>query len=93
MMAWSDILLTQLIDPFRIALIVGLGWMTLRLRQNSGVLMPLLIGTLFFAVMLPTTLPISGAQRQIQMATGVAANAIILTVLIGIWLLLQRFRR
>lgn len=92
-MTWSDVLLAQLIDPFRIALIVGLGWTTLRLRQSSGIVMPLIAGTLFFAVMLPMTLPMSGAPSQIQMITGFIANVIILAVLASFWLLLQRFRR
>jgi hypothetical protein len=91
-MVWSDILLAQLTDPFRIGLMLALGYMTLRLRAQSGVVMPLVAGVLFFAVMLPTSMPIAGAERTIQMATGVAANAVIVGVLAAIWIAVARFR-
>jgi hypothetical protein len=92
-MVWSDILLAQLTDPFRIGLMLALGYMTIRLRAQSGVLMPLVAGVLFFAVMLPTSMPIEGAERMLQMGTGVAANAIIVSVLAGIWIAVERVRR
>ena len=92
-MVWSDILIAQLTDPFRIGLMLALGYMTLRLRAQSGVLMPLVAGVLFFAVMLPTSMPIAGAERMQQMATGVVANAIIVSVLVAIWIAVERFRR
>ena len=92
-MLWSDILLAQLTDPFRIGLMLALGYMTLRLRAQSGVLMPLVAGVLFFAVMLPTSMPIAGAERILQMATGVVANAVIVLVLAGIWIAIERSRR
>jgi hypothetical protein len=92
-MVWSDILLAQLMDPFRIGLMVALGYMTLRLRAQSGVLMPLAAGVLFFAVMLPTSMPIAGAERILQMVTGVAANTVIVGILAAVWIAVERLRR
>jgi MFS-type transporter involved in bile tolerance (Atg22 family) len=91
-MVWSDILLAQLTDPFRIGLMLALGYMTLRLRAQSGVVVPLVAGVLFFAVMLATSMPIAGAERMLQMGTGVVANGIIVAVLAAIWIAVARFR-
>jgi hypothetical protein len=90
-MVWSDILLAQLMDPFRIGLMAALGYMTLKLRAQSGVLLPLVAGVLFFAVMLPSSMPMAGAERIPQMVTGVAANAVIIGVLVVLWIGFERF--
>lgn len=91
-MSWTDILTTQLTDPFRIGLMVALFWTTLRLRSDTGFLMPLVAGILFFAVMLPTTLPITGADYTMQILTGALAHLIIVAILVAGWMLLKRFR-
>ena len=92
-MTWSDVLFAQLTDVLRLGLMAALCWTTLRLREQSGTVIPLVIGIVFFAVFLPNTMPIAGATTSQQMAVGVLANAIIVAVITAAWVLSQRFRR
>lgn len=91
-MSLTDILIAQLTNPFRIGLMVALFWTTIRLRQDTGFLLPLAAGILFFAVMLPATIPLAGAGYTAQIIMGALAHLIIVAVIVAGWGLVQRFR-
>jgi hypothetical protein len=94
-MGWLDILTAQLLDPFRIALLIALVYTMERNRAATGTLVPLLAGMLFVAVIIPTTLspPAGEVPMWRVVAVGLVANAAILAVVLAIWTAVQRARR
>lgn len=87
----TEMLAQQLTDPFRIGLIVALVLTMLRNRAASGVIVPLIAGVVFVAVLIPLTL--SGTDFDAgEIVTGLAANLVILAVVLGIWRLWRRLR-
>ena len=92
-MTLPDLLLSQLSDPFRIGLLIALFLTMLRTRAASGTIIPLAIGAVFVAVLLPLT---AQAQLAVPMAVaigvGILANVIWLAVILGGWTLYQRLR-
>ncbi len=88
----TDILISQLTDPFRIGLIVALLVTALRTRLATGMLIPLGAGVLFIAVMLPSTMGLpAGADLVTAVGIGAVANAILLGVALLGWLVYDRF--
>ncbi|MDH2328416.1 hypothetical protein QCN27_16300 [Cereibacter sp. SYSU M97828] len=85
-----DLLISQLTDPFRIGLLVALVLTTLRNAAISGVIVPLLAGIVFVAVIIPVTM--EGGADPIRIAVGLASNAIILAVVLGLRALALRLR-
>ncbi|PTE15595.1 hypothetical protein [Pseudogemmobacter blasticus] len=92
-MTLSQLILSQLADPFRIGLIIALVFTMLRTRSATGVWLPLAAGVLFVAVILPTTMGTASPEPLWrQVATGVVANSVILGVVLGIWTAIRRAR-
>lgn len=90
----SNLILSQLADPFRIGLMVALVITMLRTQGVTGVLVPLAAGVLFVAVVIPsTTLNVLAQPLWQIVAVGLVSNAIILAVILGVWAVYQRFRR
>lgn len=90
----SNLILSQLADPFRIGLLVALVITMLRTQAITGVLVPLAAGVLFVAVIIPSTVLTALAQPLWQIvAVGVVSNTIIVAVIFGLWTIYQRFRR
>lgn len=92
-MTFSQILLAQLADPFRIALIVGLVFTMFRTRAATGTLVPLMAGVVFVAVILPVTMQQGATEPQLTLIlSGLVANLVILGVVLGIWEAVRRIR-
>ncbi len=88
-MALTDLLAAQLTDVFRIGLIAALLFTTLRNRAVTGLVLPLLAGIVFVAVIIPVTQP--GAEDLPRVVgVGVVANVILAGIGFGIW---QAYRR
>lgn len=79
-MDFSDIFLTQIVDPFRIGLIVMLLITAARTSATVGTLVPLALGVVFVAVLIPTALSSSDGDMVSQIAVGLVTNAVILGV-------------
>ena len=81
----SEILLSQLTDPFRLGLIVALVVTMLRNEAVTGRWLPLAAGVLFVAVILPLTTarPEEGMMAQV-IALGIVANLVLLALVMGI---------
>lgn len=90
-MSLSQLVLTQLEDPFRIALIIGLVVTMVRTRAQTGTVVPLAAGVLFVAVIIPSTLGTRLAEPfWLQVGAGLISNLVILGVVLGGY---EAFRR
>ncbi|WP_347138450.1 hypothetical protein [Paracoccus sp. SSK6] len=79
----ADLLAAQATDVFRIGLIIALLLTTLRNRPLTGMLLPLIAGAVFVAVIIPLT---GATARPEPMATQVLAGLLVNAVYIGIGL-------
>jgi hypothetical protein len=86
----TALLVAQLTDIFRIGLLAGLIYTAERTRAQTGIAVPLLIGIVFIAAIIATTMPVAGVPIWQSIASGVAANAIITAVLFGIWTVIRK---
>lgn len=84
-MTVSALLVQQFTDVFRLGLLAALIYTTWRTRPQTGVLLPLLAGIVFVAVLIPSTMPISGVPQWLAMATGLGVNAVIVAVFWLAW--------
>jgi hypothetical protein len=91
-----EILTAQLTDPFRIGLIFFMFLTALRTRATVGLAIPLLLGVLFVAVLLPMT---TGANTAIvrdapirAIGFGIFSNAIILGTIVAGWAIWNKQR-
>ena len=81
----------QLRDPFRWGLLVALVLTMLRTEGQTGRWLPLALGALFVAVIIPATRP--GGDVLRSAAVGLAANALILAAVLLLregWVRLRR---
>lgn len=92
-MTVSDILLSQLTDPFRIGLIVALVVTMLRTEAVTGRWIPLAAGVVFVAAILPMTTG-RGAATGLgpAIALGVLSNLVLLALVLGVRHLVLRLR-
>ena len=93
-MPLTDVLLSQLADPFRIGLVIALILTMQRTRAATGVWLPLAAGALFVAVVIPVTAPRSGLPLPLWqlVAVGVVANAILIAIALAAWEAFRRLR-
>jgi hypothetical protein len=89
-----DLLQSQLTDVFRIGLIAALIATTIRTQAITGLIIPLLAGIVFVAVIIPTTMQ-TGSDIPLlhRIGTGLLANLIILAIGWGIWTQISRLLR
>jgi peptidoglycan/LPS O-acetylase OafA/YrhL len=88
-----DILTAQLTDLFRIGLIIALIFTARRNAAATGWWLPLGLGVIFVAVMIPATLQSQSTEPFWRLAmVGVVANLVILAVALGGLTAFKRFR-
>ena len=82
----SEILLSQLTDPFRLGLIVALVVTMLRTEVVTGRWIPLILGVFFVAAILPMTTSRGMADGGMALAIGlgVLANLVLLALVMAI---------
>lgn len=88
----QDLFSAQLLDPFRIGLLAMLIATTWRTSAHTGRAVPLLLGAVFVAVLIPTALGHGAFALWQAIAAGLLANVLILAVLLGagaLWLSLS----
>jgi hypothetical protein len=85
-MTISEILLSQLTDPFRLGLIVALVVTMLRTEAVTGRWIPLAAGVAFVAAILPMTTARGLAEAGMAqvIALGIVSNLILLALVLGI---------
>ena len=89
----TDLLLSQLTDLFRIGLIVALVVTMRRTAAVTGRVIPLVLGVVFVAVMLPATMPGASASFGNAIVVGLISNAIILAFVLACAGVIGRLRR
>jgi len=92
-----ETLVSQLIDPFRMGLILFLFLTALRTRAAMGLAMPLGLGVIFVAILLPLTTGantvMDNGARLTTIACGIVSNAIILGCFVSAWAVWTKVRQ
>lgn len=83
-----ELFISQLIEPFRIGLIIALVATMRRTSAVSGRLVPLVAGLVFVAVLIPVGM--QGGFDAMRVGVGLIANLVILIVVLAAW---EAFRR
>lgn len=92
-MTLLDTLQAQLTDPFRIGLIVVMVLTAIRTRAAMGMVIPLVLGVVFVALMVPMTMQTAQGGSLLWLAgVGVLSNAIILAAVLAIKAAIQKAR-
>ena len=89
----TDLVFLQLTDPFRIGLIIALVITMYRTASITGRALPLAMGVLFIAIILPTTIPSSSVSVGNPILAGLISNTIIIGPVLAIAALVARLRR
>ena len=89
----TDLVMLQLTDLFRIGMIVALVVTMHRTAAVTGRVIPLVLGVVFLAVMLPVTMPVGTTNLADAILAGVISNSIILAPVLAIGWLIARLRR
>ena len=89
----TDLVLLQLTDLFRIGLIIGLVYTMHRTAAVTGRVLPLVLGVVFVAVMLPATMPSASVSLTDAILAGLVSNTIILLPVLGVAAFITRMRR
>ena len=88
-----ELVLSQLSDLFRIGLLIALVITMLRTSAVTGRALPLVMGVLFVAVILPTTMPSGTASVSDAILAGLVSNSLITGLVIAVAAVLTRLRR
>jgi hypothetical protein len=92
-MQFVDIFLAQLIDPFRIGLLVVLVMTAVNTSAQTGFFLPLLLGAIFVAILIPTAMSDeAGSSKYSLIAVGLVSNAVILGVIIVLRMIAARLK-
>ena len=83
-MTLADLFVAQLTDLFRVGLMIMLVITASRTSKNAGTVVPLILGVVFVAVIIPTTLSSDSPSKTIQIGVGLLSNAAILGVLLAV---------
>ena len=89
----TALMVTQFTDIFRLGLLAGLIYTTERTRQQTGVLLPLIAGVVFVAVIIPATMPRSDVPLLQATITGLFVNAVIVAVFGLAWQGISKAKR
>lgn len=82
-MTMFELFQQQLIDPFRIGLLIALVATMLRTQSATGTLVPLIAGVIFVAVIVPATLSPPGTSLATAVISGIFVNMLILAILMA----------
>lgn len=84
--------LSQLADPFRIVLAIGLVLTMLRTQGATGTWLPLAAGIVFIAVLIPTTMGAGGDSAMPAIVAGLFSTSLIVAVVLLVRALVQKAR-
>ena len=88
-----DLVLSQLTDLFRIGLMIALVVTMLRTAAVTGRVLPLALGVVFVAVILPSTMPGGSASLTDAILAGLVSNLIILMPILAVAAVVARLRK
>jgi hypothetical protein len=87
-----ELIQQQLLDPFRIGLIVALVYTMFRTRAATGAAIPLALGVIFVAVIIPSTQSGGTASLTQLVLAGIVSNLIILGIVLALAMIVRRLR-
>lgn len=87
-----ELIQSHLMDPFRIGLIVALVFTMFRTRGATGTVLPLALGVVFVAVILPSTQPTGATSLMQAVLAGLVSNTIILGIVLALAVIIRRLR-
>jgi hypothetical protein len=88
-----DLLTAQLTDPFRIGLLIAMVYTARNTAAQAGRLIPVILGIVFVAILIPMTLGSGAPDRTTAIAMGLLSNAIIVAIIWAIWEAVTRASR
>jgi len=80
----ADLLLSQLLDPFRIGLLLALIFTARNTAATMGMAVPVALGVVFVAVLIPLTTQ-SDAPKAAAIGVGLIANAVLVGIMLAAW--------
>lgn len=92
-MTLADVFTQQIMDPFRIGLVIMLVLTAVRTQAATGTVLPLALGVVFIAVLIPMTLSNDDPDKLRSVLVGVATNVVILAVVLAVKRLVTSFLR
>jgi hypothetical protein len=84
-MDYISLFTSQITDVFRIGLLAGLIYTTERTRAQTGLVLPLLAGIVFVAVIIPSTTTAPGVDFVSAVGVGIISNAALVAVMWLAW--------
>ncbi|MER8483655.1 hypothetical protein [Mesorhizobium sp. M1322] len=91
-MQYTEVFLSQISDPFRIGLLVVLVITAFNTAAQTGFVLPLLLGTIFVAILVPAAMGDDRSDLIVPTAVGLFSNVLILAVVLAIRLIFLRLR-
>ena len=88
-----DLVLSQLTDLFRIGMMIALVVTMRRTAAVTGHVLPLALGVVFVAVILPSTMPSGSASLIDAILAGLVSNLLILMPILAVAAVVARLRR
>ncbi len=88
----TELIQSQLMDPFRIGLIMALVYTMFRTQVVTGTVIPLALGVVFVAVILPTTHGAGASSVTDAVLAGLVSNLIILGIVLALAMIIRRLR-
>jgi hypothetical protein len=89
----TDLILSQLTDPFRIGLIVVMMLTAYRTRGAMGLMTPMAMGVVFVAAIIPMTMQPDSPDQIFAIGAGVVANVILLLAAMAVRAVIVRVTR
>lgn len=87
-----ELIQSQLLEPLRVGLIIGLVITMLRTAAVTGRVLPLALGVGFVAAILPVTNPDPAVALTDAVLAGLVSNLVLLAVVLGLALAWRRLR-
>jgi hypothetical protein len=84
-MDYISLFTSQITDIFRLGLLAGLIYTTERTRPQTGIVLPLLAGIAFVAVIIPSTITKSNVDIASAVGVGLVSNAVIVAIMWFAW--------
>ena len=88
----TELIQSQLMDPFRIGLIVALVFTMFRTRAATGTAIPLALGVVFVAAIIPSTQGSGTSSLTEAVLAGIVSNLIILGIVLALAMIVRRLR-
>jgi hypothetical protein len=79
----TDLIVSQFLDPFRIVLLIALVMTAYNTAATAGMAIPLTLGAIFVAVLLPLTTQAGETGTTTSILTGIGVNAVLVGIILA----------